>query len=167
MSEVKYLLKEYPGYLITKSGDIFSKPNKTRSTLRKLSSYKGYYGYSVVGIRVDGKQKTVKIHRLLAQTFIPNPDKLPFVNHIDENTSNNALSNLEWCTPKYNSNYSVASTYKKYGGVWHNAKLSLDDAIEIRRIYESGVARFKDLADLFGVSVSLIDKVIRRERWCE
>lgn len=53
----------------------------------------------------NGKRKTHRIHRLVALTFIPNPDNLPIVNHIDECKSNNMISNLEWCTLVYNNAY--------------------------------------------------------------
>ena len=49
------------------------------------------------------------VHRLISLTFIENPNNLPCVNHIDENKDNNAVSNLEWCTNKYNSNYGTAT----------------------------------------------------------
>lgn len=48
------------------------------------------------------------IHRLVAETYLPNPLNLPQVNHIDENKANNALPNLEFCDAAYNSNYSNA-----------------------------------------------------------
>ena len=66
-------------------------------------------GYKRVTInaKVNGKTKyfTLSVHRLVAIAFIPNPDKLPLVNHKDENKANNVVSNLEWCTEAYNVNY--------------------------------------------------------------
>lgn len=66
-------------------------------------------GYARVNlVKDDGKYKPYYIHRLVAQAFIPNPLNLPYVNHKDENPKNNAVWNLEWCTPKYNANYGTA-----------------------------------------------------------
>lgn len=65
----------------------------------------GKAGYCYVVFSVKGNRKTVKIHRLVANAFIPNPNNFPMVNHKDENKLNNHADNLEWCTPKYNSNY--------------------------------------------------------------
>jgi hypothetical protein len=64
-------------------------------------------GYLYVMLCKNGKRKTYKISRLVAQTFIPNPVHLPIVNHKDENKLNNCVDNLEWCTQKYNVNYSI------------------------------------------------------------
>jgi len=50
-------------------------------------------------------RKSTVVHRLVAEAFIPNPDKLPYVNHKDENSRNNRVENLEWCTQQYNCNY--------------------------------------------------------------
>lgn len=61
--------------------------------------------YWVVSLHRNGKQKKVLIHRIVGETFIPNPKHLPCINHKDENPANNRLSNLEWCTYKYNDNY--------------------------------------------------------------
>ena len=62
-------------------------------------------GYACVHLRKDGKNKKYRIHRLVAQVFIPNPDNLPMVNHKDEDKLNNLASNLEWCDNTYNSQY--------------------------------------------------------------
>lgn len=61
--------------------------------------------YSYIAISLHSKTYNFRVHRLVAETFIPNPNNLPQVNHIDENKLNNRVENLEWCTAKYNLNY--------------------------------------------------------------
>lgn len=63
-------------------------------------------GYLFVGLYKNGKQQQFYIHRLVATMFIPNPENLPVVNHLDENPSNDVWTNLEWCTISYNTKYS-------------------------------------------------------------
>lgn len=62
-------------------------------------------GYKQLKLCKEGIRKDFKVHRLVAKAFIPNPNNLPQVNHIDEVKSNNHADNLEWCTNEYNSNY--------------------------------------------------------------
>ena len=66
-----------------------------------------YRGYQFVRLHKKslGGFKAKRVHRLVAEAFIPNTDKLPMVNHKDENKTNNHVSNLEWCTNEYNLNY--------------------------------------------------------------
>lgn len=62
-------------------------------------------GYLYVSTSINGKNITLRAHRIVASAFIPNPNNYPEVNHIDCNRANNVVSNLEWCTSKYNSQY--------------------------------------------------------------
>ena len=62
-------------------------------------------GYLKIQIWKNGKPKTCLVHRLVAQTFIPNPNNLPQVNHIDQDKTNNRVENLEWKSPKGNCNH--------------------------------------------------------------
>ena len=72
---------------------------------RILKPAKDKNKYSIVCLCKQGKMKNHKVHRLVAQAFIPNPNNLPQINHKDENPSNNCVLNLEWCTADYNHNY--------------------------------------------------------------
>jgi len=81
------------------------KPYDEKILVNKIS---GQTGYPCVNLTKDGKVRTLNIHRLIADAFIPNPDNLPCINHKDEDRSNSVLSNLERCTYKYNSTYGNA-----------------------------------------------------------
>lgn len=63
------------------------------------------HGYPQVTLHKEGKSRTAKVHRLVAETFLQNPFGLKEINHIDENKLNNDVSNLEWCNRIYNVNY--------------------------------------------------------------
>lgn len=78
------------------------KNSKTDKILKESHNVDGYY---CVGIRVYGKIKQLRVHRLVAIAFIDNPNNLPTVNHINEIRDDNRIENLEWCTNKYNVNY--------------------------------------------------------------
>ena len=84
-------------------------PNKLQHLFGKaLKIRTDKKGYATVGLSKDGKQKVGKIHRLVAQAFIPNPLNLPQVNHIDGNKTNNNVLNLEWCDNSYNQKHAWA-----------------------------------------------------------
>lgn len=65
-------------------------------------------GYKVVSLTKDKKTRSEFVHRIVASAFVDNPFDYPFVNHIDEDKTNNLPENLEWCTAQYNSNYGTA-----------------------------------------------------------
>lgn len=65
-------------------------------------------GYLSVKLYKNGKMKNEYVHRLVALTFIPNPNGLPQVNHKDEDKQNNHVDNLEWCDARYNNTYGTA-----------------------------------------------------------
>ena len=98
----------YTDYLITEEGDVYSR--KFRK-LKKMKQQTNDDGYKTVDLRNNGIRKIYKVHRLVTETYIPNPDNLPEVNHIDEDKTNNNVSNLEWCSHQYNIEYSLAKSY--------------------------------------------------------
>ncbi|MGE7828946.1 NUMOD4 domain-containing protein [Paenibacillus sp. NPDC093718] len=79
------------------------KVTKNKGRVLKLGTDKK--GYRAVYMTKNSKKKTAKVHRLVADAFVPNPNRLPLVNHKDENKANNHFENLEWCDNRYNVVY--------------------------------------------------------------
>lgn len=98
-------IKDFPHYLINTRGEIISLKRNHFGTIIKKQDH--INGYDTVYIRKGIGTGDVKcfVHRLVAQTFIPNPGNKPFVNHIDCNKKNNTIENLEWMTEKENTQY--------------------------------------------------------------
>lgn len=90
-------MKEFiSNYFITKDGRIYSKLKGKE--LRELRPHINNRGYMIITIR----KKCYRIHRLVAENFLPRVDGKPIVNHIDGNKLNNDVENLEWCTQSEN-----------------------------------------------------------------
>lgn len=101
---IKSRFGEYPSYRVTKSGKVFS--YRQGNMLKPLSVVLDSSGYPIVRLYDDtNKRRTIAVHRLIADTFIPNPNNLECINHKDENKTNNSVENLEWCTKAYNNCY--------------------------------------------------------------
>lgn len=91
-------------FRVTESGEVFK---NTPAGEVPAKIHKSAHGgrYRAVSYTENGKQKHEYVHRLVAKAFLPNPNNLPIVNHIDGNPSNNAVSNLEWCTASENTRH--------------------------------------------------------------
>ena len=86
---------------VSDNGREYDKPLKGGQMKQHMHSK----GYKTVVLTKNGKSETVYVHRLVAGAFINNPEGLPFINHKDEDKTNNFAENLEWCTNEYNVNY--------------------------------------------------------------
>lgn len=93
-------LEEAAGIYIYDDGRVWNEKKQ-----KFISTSLDEKGYVKVSLWVNKKVKTLKIHRLVAKYFIPNPYNYKEVNHKDEDKTNNCVSNLEWCNRKYNVNY--------------------------------------------------------------
>ena len=99
-------IKGYEGlYQISNKGRVKSLGNNKTRKEKILKENKNTDGYSEVTLCKNGKCKKYRVHRLVAEAFIPTSDKSLCVNHKDENKSNNCVENLEWCDRLYNNNY--------------------------------------------------------------
>jgi hypothetical protein len=153
-------IEGYPGYFINPNGEVISKRfGKVLKT--RLNSA----GYVITPIRSDGKEKQSLTHRLVAKTFIPNPNNYPQVNHINGIKTDNRVENLEWTTRSGNAQHALKTGLRKAGEQHLQAKISNAEVIEIRRQYIPKSKHFNQfaLADRFGVSQITISKIIRNQ----
>lgn len=150
-------------YFITEDGRVFNSKSK-----KFLSSTVRNRRYHKIGLFLNYGIKTdFLIHRLVAECYIPNPDNLPQVNHIDGNKANNHYSNLEWCTSGENIKHShlLGLTRPKRGEKCNFAKLTKEDIIEIKKLYENGDLYQREIAEKFNVQQSAISRIINNKRW--
>lgn len=106
--------------------------NYKRSRQQKILKHKINNGYCEVQLCKNNERNMFRVHRLVANAFIPNPDKLPEVNHKDENRTNNNVNNLEWCDRKYNENYGT----KRQRQSTKNARVKKIICLETFEVFE-------------------------------
>ena len=97
-------IEGYPGYQVSNMGRVKSLNYRRSGKEHLLVLSKNIHGYLYVGLQKNGKQKIEKVHRLVANAFIPNTENKPCVDHIDTNKENNSVTNLRWATYQENSN---------------------------------------------------------------
>lgn len=126
-------VKDYEDYfLVSCKGRIFSKRSG-----KILKPHTGKSGYVTISTKIGGRKgKTIcfRIHRLVAEAFIDNPESKPYVNHIDSNRSNNQALNLEWVTAKENWHHG-----KKHGSINIFLAASKQNSIKERKLKKQDI----------------------------
>ena len=109
----------------------------------------------------------MKVHRLVALAFIPNPENKPCVNHINGVKTDNRVENLEWCTYSENTKHAVLTELKKgvKGERSHLSKLKKEEVIKIRKLKEDCNYSNAELGKMFGVSCSQIQRIVKYTNW--
>lgn len=139
-------------YQISNLGNVKSLNYLHTGKERILKLSKNQYGYLYVTFRKNGEKKNYLIHRLVCQSFIPNPNNLPQVNHKDECKTNNCVENLEWCTCKENINY--GSHNKRVSEKMSKTVLQFTKDGEFIKEWKSG----KDIQRILGFDSSHISR---------
>ena len=133
---------------------------KTGRVLKPCINHGGYYSIIIC----EEKQHRKYIHRLVAETYIPNPFNLPEVNHKDGDKSNNNDWNLEWCTAKENTTHAINTGLKSSVGINNKmAKLTEKQVLEIRSL--KGIITQKQIANKFHVSQSMVSMIQTNTQW--
>lgn len=159
-------IKNYEGfYEISTLGRVKSKRGVRKPFINK-------YGYPCVSLWKHCVGETKPIHRLVAETFIPNPENKREVNHIDGNKQNNSVENLEWVTPSENKKHAqklgLAPKPPRHDGEnCHAHKLTKEDVTNIRKEYKRNTPGYgaPTLAKKYGVSTRQITNIVNGDEW--
>lgn len=153
---------------LIRSLDRFDNTNKYLKG-RTLRPGKKETGYLLVVLCKEGHRAIRTVHRLVAAAFIPNPNNLPQVNHIDGVKTNNLASNLEWVTKSENAKHAVKLGLtvlpRSKGSFNSQAKLREEDVLEIKKLLKERKLTRKDIAGKFNVSIDVIKKIRAGITW--
>ncbi|PWI49530.1 hypothetical protein CEE45_01685 [Candidatus Heimdallarchaeota archaeon B3_Heim] len=150
----------FPSYKITKDGKIWSKSRRKwikpfENLLKHRPNNQPYLRIALID--KNKKRRKVMVHRLVAETFLPNPDKKPFVNHINGNKQDNNTKNLEWTTNKENSIHASKNNLL-------NRKISNEDVKKIRLLRERFGFTHKNIANCFPIKRRMVGRILAKER---
>ena len=151
----------YSDYDIGADGMVYSRKGGKRIVLKP---HVDVDGYKTVGLYLDGKVKRIKVHRLVAETFLPKENGKDCVNHRDGNKWNNSVDNLEWCTRSENSKHACDNRLNVYGskqryGKAKKRRFSAIQIEEIKELYNSGISQRK-LGDMYGCDHSVVSEIV-------
>ena len=167
-------------YAVTKDGRVWSHRKETPVgknggvridgnkwlALSPSNRGKGYYRVALSDFA--GARKMLSVHRLVALTYIPNPDSLPFINHINGNTTDNRVENLEWCDAKGNTVHAHANGWirmpNQRGEKNSQAKIGIADVKRIKQLSAGGLGDTA-ISRKLNLSRSIVKGVTKGKTW--
>lgn len=172
-NEVWKEIPEYDGkYYVSSYGRVKVIYKWAKNKEKILSPMINKDGYYQVNLSLKKKVKHHRVHRLVAEAFVSNPNKYPMINHKDENKSNNKAENLEWCDHIYNIRYGTRTKRcfetKRKNHSFHRV-LTREQAYEIRKTcvpYDVAYG-IKQTAKKYGVSTTIISNIVHNKAWKE
>lgn len=167
--EVFKTIKDFPNYEVSSLGRVRTKNSYHKAKVDKDGYYyfkpkKDKDGYEEVGLRTEqGKRCYRRVHRLVAEAFIPNEGELPVVNHINGIKNDNRVENLEWCTISYNTKHAFIYLGRKANVSGEKKVAQIDPKTgEIINIYGS----IKKAAKTLNITGTSINNCIRKNKEC-
>lgn len=158
---MKRSVKDFEGYYsVSDQGEVF---NDKTGHVKKQQIHQGYNN---ILLWKDGKESYKKVHRLVAEAFIPNPENKPDVNHKNCVKTDNRVQNLEWVTKKENNHHAWQNGLNtiRYGEETSGAKLDKTQVMVIRDCFKLGLSNLS-IAKYFNVDPSNISHIKRGKSW--
>ncbi len=156
-------------YLVSTRGEVVAASYNRSGKPKAMTQLKNNMGYPYVQLSEDKKTEKFLVSRLVAQTFLPNPENKPQVNHIDNDPTNNRVENLEWVTRSENMKHSSKQgrmrVNHQQGENNSRSKLTKEQVLEIRDLFSTGLYTKKAISDLYQVSAHTVGSLIRKEIW--
>lgn len=168
-------------YIICDNGDIISYRSDTKRPIKlkpiiieRQNNKKGMPCYNPkllyrgVNLNIDNnKEKLYYVHRLVAMSFIPNPDNKPEVNHKNGDKGDNRVENLEWVTPSENIQHAYKNglAHGRKGSLHHNSKIDEEIAFEACVLILYSKLSIQQIADKLNTTYNIISKINKGQRW--
>lgn len=134
-----------------------------RHILKPRIGRNGYYGLT---LQRNGEKFYPDVHRLVAETFLDNYNDSFVVNHKNGNKRDNRVCNLEWVSPRRNTEHAIENGLRKDIGQGSKlSKLTETQVIEMRKLYFSDNMKVVDIALKFGISKGYVPLIMSRRRW--
>ena len=153
---------EQTDYIVTNCGSIYS-----LKTNKKLKNRLDTNGYVQIHLRHNNKDYYVLLHRLVAKTFIPNPENKPQVNHINGNKTKNNIDNLEWCTNDENMRHAIKNGLVNYvrGDDQGNNKYKTKNIHDVCKLLENSCLSRYEISRKTGVSYDTVNDILNYRSW--
>jgi hypothetical protein len=165
MKEIYEDIKEWPDYYISNKGSVLKDTGVKESKVAICPNKKRNNYCYVYHSNYNMRPRALSVHRLVARYFIPNPENKPCVNHIDNDTQNNSIENLEWVTHQENIDHMVKQgRHRSVKGEDHASSVLTEKTVRLIK-KEIRTMTYMELAKKHNTNYSNIAHIKRGSRW--
>lgn len=159
-----YINGEKTTYEVSSYGHVYN-TNYRGTGKTKMMKEEINHGYKRVMLFIHGKKIHKRVHRLVAEAFIPNPNNLPVCHHKDSDKTNNNVTNLEWTTGEENSMYACLDGLYHYGENHPKSNCTEEQVHHICKLLEENKMSLPEIAKITGTTQNIVNGILRLGKW--